>query len=335
MKNPKEASLHWSQQSEQAAGYWQLKLLLVLFRIFPVFILRLMAFPVGFFYFLFSKRGRIESRCFLKKVAPFIDDAKLAEKCRCWLGSLRHIISFSLSLIEKIQSWSGKFQFKDLNFKNDDIGKLIRELEEGKGAFLIFSHLGNSELLRGLLNFDQTGVSRKIHVTSIIDVNITAYFIRMLKELNLQSSMDIISADEISPQTAVLLEERLSSGGLVAIAGDRTSAAGSKNIILPFFGKGAPFPSGAFYLASLMKYPVYFVFGLRQKDLSLIPKYDMHVHKSSISFNCSRKERQERSSLLAASFAAYLEEYCKKQPFQWYNFYDFWQEENKHEKPSG
>jgi len=317
---------HWSQHKEQVLGYWQVKLLLVLFRIFPVIILRILTFPVGFLYFLFSKRGRNESRRFLKKAAPFIEDPRIAKKCRSPLGPLRHIISFSLALIERIQSWGGKFPFKDIHFQNDDIKELISGLEEGKGAFLIFSHLGNSELLRGLLFFDQTGVSRKISVTSIMDIKVTAYFIRMLKELNKQSSMDIISTEEIGPQTAVLLEERLTSGGLVAIAGDRTSAGDGKNIIIPFLGNETPFPSGAFYLASLMKSPVYFVFGLRQKDLSLMPKYNMHVHKSPISFDCSRKERKERSTLLAHSFASFLESYCKKQPFQWYNFHDFWQE---------
>jgi predicted LPLAT superfamily acyltransferase len=76
-----------------------------------------------------------------------------------------------------------------------------------------------------------------------------------------------------------------------------------------------------------MKAPVYCVFALRRGDLSLKPEYDIHVHKSTISFECSRKERFNQSSLLARSFAALLENYCKKNPFQWYNFYDFWSKE--------
>jgi predicted LPLAT superfamily acyltransferase len=325
MKESEEASVHWSRQNEQAAGYWQLKLLLVLFRVFPLFILRIFAFPVGFFYFLFSKRGRTESQRFLQQIVPFIDDPRISKKYCSPLASMKHIISFSLSMVEKLQSWSGKFSFENIHFQDDDIGDLIRELENGKGAFLVCSHLGNAELLRGLTNFDRTGVSRKVPVTVIMDMNATAHFNRMLKELNPQFGIDIIGAREIGPQTAVLLEDRLAAGGLVAITGDRTTAEGGKNILIPFLGKEAPFPSGAFYLASLMKSPVYFVFGLRRRDFSLMPEYDMHVHKSSISFDCSRKERLERSLLLAHSFVSFLESYCKKQPFQWYNFFDFWQ----------
>jgi len=327
MKEPKEASTHWSRQNEQAAGYWQLKLLLVLFRIFPVFVLRAIAFPIGFFYFIFSKNARAESRRFLQKVVPFVDDPVIAKKCRSLASALRHIVSFSLASIEKIQSWGGKFPFKNIHFQDDDIADLIRNLENGNGAFLVCSHLGNAELLRGLTNFDRTGVSRKITVTAIMDIKVTAYFNRMIKELNPQSGMDIIGAGEIGPETAVLLEDRLAAGGLVAITGDRTSAVGDKNTMIPFLGKEAPFPSGVFYMASLMKAPVYFVFGIRRRDLSLMPEYDMHVRKSDISFDCSRKERLAQCELLARSYVSLLEAHCKKKPFQWYNFFDFWQEE--------
>ena len=319
------ASAHWSQQKEKTAGYWNVKILLILFKLFPVVILRAFAYPVGFFYFLFSKTGRAESKRFLKKIAPYIDDPKTAGKCRSCFGPLRHIVSFSLNLAEKIQTWGGKYSFNGIHFQDDAIRELIEELESGKGVFLITSHLGNIELLRGLVNFNRTGVSRKIPITAIIDVKISGNFTRMLKELNPQSILDIISAKEIGPDTAVLLEEKLAAGEMVTIAGDRTSAGNSKkDLMIPFLGEEAPFSPGIFYLAAMMNVPVYFIFALRRKDISIKPEYDMHVHKSTVSFSCSRKERLAQCSQAAHSFAALLESYCKKKPFQWYNFFDFW-----------
>jgi predicted LPLAT superfamily acyltransferase len=330
MKKPEEPSLHWSQHKEKAAGYWHIKLMLVLFRLFPVIILRILAFPVGFFYFLFSKKARTESKRYLQKAAPFVTQHGIEKQCRSRFGPLRHIVSFSLTLVEKLQSWGGKFNFKDIHFQNDDAEELIRELDNGKGVFLITSHIGNIELLRGLASFNRTGVSRKTPITAVIDTKVSEKFSRMLKELNPQSSMDIIGSGEIGPFTAALLEEKLAAGEMVTIAGDRTSAGshtGGKNLIIPFLGEDAPFSPGIFYLAVLMKAPIYFVFALRRGDLSILPEYDMHVHKSRISLECSRKERFNQSSLLARSFAALLESYCKETPFQWYNFYDFWAKE--------
>jgi len=325
-----ETPLHWSQYKEKAAGYWHVKLMLVLFKLFPIIILRVLAFPVGFFYFLFSKKARDESKRFLQKAAPFTEQSKMAKKCRSPFGPLRHIVSFSLNLVEKLESWGGKFQFKNIHFQNDDIEELIDELENGKGVFLITSHLGNIELLRGLASFNKTGLSRKTQVIAVIDTKVNENFSRMLKELNPQSNFDIINAGEIGPQTAVIMEEKLAEGAMVTIAGDRTAANADgqkKNLMIPFLGENAPFSQGIFYLAVLMKVPVYFVFALRKGELSLTPEYDMHVHKSTLSFECSRKERFAQSSLLANSFAVLLEKYCKENPFQWYNFYDFWLKE--------
>jgi len=326
IKKSEKTPLHWSEHKEEAAGYWQLKILLILFWSLPVVVLGIIAFPVGFFYFIFSKRGRTESKRFLQRAAPFIDDPKLSKKCRSRFGPLRHIISFSLSLIEKLQAWGGKFSFNDICFQDDDIKNLTSELEAGKGAVLLFSHLGNAMLLQGLLNLGKTGVSRKIPVTAIMDMKVNAHFSRILNEVNPQSSIDMIFPDDIGSHTAVLLEEKIAEGGLVLIAGDRTSMDG-KNIMIPFLGKEAPFSYGLFYLVSLLKAPVYFIFGMRRGDMSIKPKYNMCVHKSSLSFDCPRKERMERTSLLAFSFVELLEKYCKKYPFQWYNFFDFWMEQ--------
>ena len=318
--------VHWSKQKEQVSGYWLLKFLLTLFQILPVVFLRVLAFPVGLFYFLFSKRGRNESRRFLRKAASFAEDPEIRKKCLSRLGPLRHIISFSLAVVEKLQSWGNKYSFSGIHFQNDT-DELVKDLENEKGVFIIASHLGNMELLRALANNNLTGVSRNVPVTAIHDMKVNENFSRMIKELNPESVMDLISANEIGPDTAIRMEERLASGGIVTMTGDRTSSSGDgKNYRIPFLGEEAPFPSGPFYMAALLQAQVYFVFALRRGDLSLKPEYDMHVHKIDLQIGSTRKERTEFSSALARSFAAFLEGYCKESPFQWYNFYDFWSE---------
>jgi predicted LPLAT superfamily acyltransferase len=324
---------HWSKQKEQAAGYWDIKFMLFLFRIFPVVILRVLAFPVGFFYFLFSKNARAFSKRFLLKAAPFISNPETQKKCRSPFAPLRHIVSFSLALVEKLQSWGGKYRFGNIHFQDDDIAGLMADLENKKGVFIITSHMGNTELLRGLINLDKTGVSRKVPVTAIIDLAVTRNFNRIVKELNSKFDMDIITASEIGAHTAPFLEERLSLGGIVSIAGDRTSGGkAEKSLAIPFLGEDALFSQGAFYLAALIRAPVYFIFALRRGDLSIKPEYDMHVHKSSLSPDSfspdsTRKERLRLCASLANDFAGLLENYCKERPFQWYNFFDFWLKE--------
>jgi predicted LPLAT superfamily acyltransferase len=318
---------HWSEQKEQAAGYWHLRLLLILYRLLPVRAVRLFAFPVGFFYYLLSKKARDQSRRYLEKTAA----ALKAEGAILPVHPLRHITAFALTVVEKVESWGGKVFLERIRFQNDDIGDLKSRLERGEGALLICSHLGNTELLRALAGFNRTGVSREIPVTSVVEFSVTAHFNRMLRELNPQSMIRTISAYDIGPDTAVLLQDRLAAGGLVVIAGDRTSINTRNSCFLfPFMGEDAPFGYGTFFLAALLNVPTYFVFALRRKDVSLESEYDMFVHKSSFSFNCSRKEREGRIKEFARNFAECLERYCKRYPYQWYNFYDFWEKPAEH-----
>jgi predicted LPLAT superfamily acyltransferase len=316
-KGPIVKDSHWSTQKEKAAGYWLLAFTLFIFKLLPVIILRLLCFPVGFCYFIFSKKTREHSRLYLRRLSSAMGGGKK-------FSSLKHIIAFSLSLVEKIEAWSGKVSFTRIHFQDDDIQELVQRLEKGQGAFLISSHLGNMEFIRGLAGFNRTGVSREIPVNAIVDFTVTAHFNRMLSNLNPHSVTQIISARELGPQTVILLQEKIAAGELVVIAGDRTSAnPGSRYLSFPFLGEEAPFPYGPFFLAALSEAPIYAVFAMRQKDLSLSSHYALHIHHSPVSFDCPRSQRENRIGELVNWYASLLEQYCKKYPHQWYNFYDF------------
>jgi predicted LPLAT superfamily acyltransferase len=317
-----EKSTHWSEYREEA-GYGHVRLLFLMFRILPVFLLRLCVFPVSFFYYLFSKRARRESRRFLEKLGAALK-IEAPEKSLP-LHPLGHILAFSLAVVEKVEAWGGKVLLNRIHFQEDDIGDLMEGLEKGQGALLICSHLGNSELLRALADYNRTGVSRCIPVTSVVDFSVTALFNRMLRELNPRSMVRVIGAKDFGPGTVVLLLDRIKAGELVVIAGDRTPVnTGNKTISLSFLNENAPFPYGPFILGALLNAPTYFVFALRRGDLSLRSHYNMYVHRSPLSFDCPRREREERITELARLFAEKLEYHCKQHPYQWYNFYNFW-----------
>jgi predicted LPLAT superfamily acyltransferase len=331
VKREKQAP-HWSEQKEQTAGYWHVKLLLIIFKVWPMFLMRLGAYPVALFYFLFSKKVRDYSRRFLKRVAACFAAEGKAFPVRVF----RHILAFSLTVVEKVETWGGKVTLDRIHFQDDDVGDLIATLDRGEGALFICSHLGNAELLRGLANFNRTGVSRPVPVTSIVDFSVTAYFNRMLWELNPDSTLRVISANDIGPDTVILLQDRLAAGEIVVITGDRTAAKSrNKYFLFPFLNEDAPFAYGPFFLASLLNVPTYLVFALRQGDISLASRYNMHVYKSAVSFDCSRRERAGRVEALARFFVEKLEYHCRRYPYQWYNFYDFWAKPKEQAKIAG
>ena len=301
-------SENWYDHKETTSlGY---KLMFFVLKVFPSGFMRLLAFVIGFFYWCFDKKSRKISKKYLAKVGK--------------TSTLAHISSFALNLVENVQSWAGKYSFKNVAWQGDDVHELVKNINSGRGCITVMSHLGNSQLLKGLASFGESGTERKISTTTIMDSELTAGFGALVKKINPDSNFNIISSNNIGPDTIFLLQEKLEKGELVVIAGDRISAHTDRFIELDFLGEKARFPYGVFLLIALLNVPTYFVNGLRHRDLSLNPAYDMYVKKSPIQYDCGRKEREERIWQTAQNYAENLEELARKHPYQWYNFFDFW-----------
>ena len=164
-----------------------------------------------------------------------------------------------------------------------------------------------------------------------MSMKVTSQFNNTLKEINPEVVTNVIDPDSIGPETIFALQNEVENGGLVVITGDRTSAHGGKHTIKhEFLGREAEFPYGVFLIATLLKAPVYFVFGIRTKSAALFPKNNIFVEKSKIDLtNCTGREVRAKIPDLCGEYVATLEKYCIKYPYQWYNFFDFWQTEKE------
>lgn len=315
----KKENAHWSEQREVVKTNRPIKFLVFLVRIIPFPVLSFFAIFVSFFYYVCSKQARIYCRMYQEQLFLYT-----GEKVRK-INSFAQIYSFSLCIVEKISAWSEKIHLKSIVFQNDDVNDLKKMLGEGKGAYIITSHLGNTELLRCLATLNETGVKRKIPVTAIMDID-ASEFNKTLKEINPNSSINLINASEISVDTIEVLQESVNNGGLVVIGADRTSPSSPGRVVsCDFLGKKAKYPYGSFLLAFLIDAPVYFVFALRKKTMMFTPKYNMYVYKSRTDFKVSRKERSCKIEALCVEFVKMLEKLCILYPYQWYNFYNYWQ----------
>ena len=305
---------HWSHQKEKGKG-WMRAITLFSIRVLPGIFIRILAIPVGFFFWLISGPERKAIKTYLKKICP---DKKPY--------TLPLFLAFSITIIEKVESWAGKIRLGKIHFQQDDITTIWKELEQGKGALLICSHLGNMEMLRAIADYGDIGVSRKVPVVSIVDFAVTAGFNKMIEDANNSSMHNIISAYDIGPDTMLMLQEHVAKGGIVVIAGDRSSAdTPDRNYAIDFLGSKAQFPQGPFIMASLLDCPSYFVFAARRKPLSVSAEYNMHIHKTSVEFSGTRAEKKLKIRQMAEEFVACLEKYCNKYPLQWYNFYEYWE----------
>ena len=321
----KSNTLHWAQEKEVVSSNRPLMFTFALVKHLPEPLVLSFAYPVAFFYYLTSKRARSVARLYQQNLKAYTGG-----KCPKRISPFSQILSFSMTIIEKMEGWLGRFSYERLVFHEDDSTEFLQRLDEGKGAIVFASHLGNMELLRSMTSFDRTGVSRQIPVTIIMEMKSTEQFNKILMEINSKAALNVISTSEIGPASMEKIQDTLEAGGLVVFAGDRTSSNANTRhrcIKVPFLGKEAEFPYGVFLIPALLELPVYYMFGLRMKNASLSPKYNIFVEKSKIDLHCSRKERDGRLKELCAEFAGKLEKFCKEFPYQFYNFYDFWWKE--------
>lgn len=313
----------WFNEKEQVRTTLPFLLILWLIKVFPLSIVSLFIFPIAFFYYVFSARARVEIKRFQKQMKVFTG-GHVPYK----FSTYKTIFSFSLCLVERIAGWLGKIKEEDIFYNDDDIDDYWENLENGKGCLMIISHLGNSDLLRSLSTFCKAGVDKVIPVTVIMEINSSEKFNRVLKKINSDYELTALDPTNITPETIILLQNKIKNGEIVVVAGDRISAHSKNRFIkTKFLGKEANFPYGVFLISALLSCPTYFCFGLRDEPVMLHPINAVYMHKSDIDFsNCLRKERDKKIKQLCENYVMMLEKYCMWFPNQWYNFYDFWSE---------
>ena len=117
-----------------------------------------------------------------------------------------------------------------------------------------------------------------------------------------------------------MLKDKIQEGEVLVVTGDR-GVDDRDSVKVPFLGEAAPFPQGPFIIASLLDCPVYFLFCSKNKNT-----YEVYLEKISETLSFDRKQRAVQLKNIVSLFAAALEKLCVKYPYQWFNFYDFWQE---------
>ena len=319
MNDVKAESQQWFEVKEVGGSLWHFRFMLWITCHLPLRIVELCTAIVCFFFWLGASPVRKRSKAYLKRLFA------VRGKRMPFMATYKHVLSFALSMIEKLLGWRGAIKLNQVETQGDDLDKLVEQLDRGEGAFLICSHLGNMEMLRSLTGYGEIHTHRQFKVFPVVDFSGTSKFNALLHELNPDLMNSVLDANKMGVDSAVWMKEQVAAGNVVAIAGDRTSAnSQGRNIEMNFLGDSANFPEGAFTLASILNAPIYFTFAIRKHDFDIRTPYEMHVVKAATSFDCSRRERPGKIKDLVREYVQLLEKLSLRHPYQWYNFYNFW-----------
>lgn len=226
-------------------------------------------------------------------------------------------------------AWNGRMKI-DLEEQTEDFHHLNTLVSEKRGAVIICSHLGNIEILRAFTTSESGRSLPEFGLISIVDFSGAARFNTLMKKVNPNSMLHLVDANEISGSTVIYLRSRLALGDVVVIAGDRTSRKNANRVEkFSFLGESATFPQGVFFLALMLESPIFYAFLLRNDDRDPLSPYRLYLHLSSVGLTHSKKDRQKKLSIVMEEFISHLESLTQKHPYQWYNFFDFWNSEDE------
>jgi predicted LPLAT superfamily acyltransferase len=204
----------------------------------------------------------------------------------------------------------------------------VAALEEAKaqrrGAVFIVSHHGNVDISRALLD-----ARMRRRVVVLMHTRHAENYNRILREFNPEAAINTLQVTEMGPDTAIALQQRIDDGDWLFIAGDRTPVGGGRRTsVAPFLGAPAEFSQGPYLMAALLDCPVYLFFCRREGD-----RYELRVEPLADRIVLPRGRRAEALAGYVAAYAARLEKHVLEDPFQWYNFYDFWRPSDSTEPP--
>lgn len=316
------SATHWSGMKERGS-YWGIKLLAESYRIGGHWLCRAIMYPVICYFFLTGKVTREASLDFLRHVQTLEPQHPKLNQPVGWRDSLNHFLAFGNAALDRIDAWCDRIQLSQVDFPDRQV--LADQLESGKGAVLLVSHLGNLELCRAI-SIHQ----RKVKVNVMVLTSHAENFNKVLKQLNPDSTLNLIQVTELNPATSMLLQQKIEAGELVVIAGDRTSPNTQGRVMYaPFMGQDAAFPQGPFILAGLLDCPVFLMFCLREQG-----RYRVHLERFAETLKGPRAGRMDRLQQAVNRYSERLEYFARREPLQWFNFFDFWCKDSELERAS-
>ncbi len=265
---------------------------------------RLLLYPITLYFLLRRAPERRASRAWLGCV--FGQPATLGQVAR-------HIHTFAATILDRVFLLSGQLKRFDIRVQGAE--ELHATLANGQGMLLFGSHLGSFEVLR-VLSRERPDIKVRV----VLDIGHNPVMSQLLDALNPEIAATVIDAGQSGPGIMLEIQQAIAEGALVTLLVDRVQS-GQAWLPVPLFGRDAPLPTAPWLIASVLDVPVMLAFGLYRGG----KRYDLTFETFDMGGRVPRAERASRLRGMVGRYAARLEHHARLAPYNWFNFYDFWE----------
>lgn len=257
--------------------------------------------PITAWFYFCSGEARRASRSYLTRVLGRPVGAG---------DVFRHMFVFARVILDSFYLLSGRTDRYDIDITGLEHVNAV--IESGRGCLLLGAHLGSFDVLR------RVAERAPVPVKALMFRANAGALTCVLERLDPALAACIIEIGDIHAMLRV--HEAVAGGAVVGILADRCPRGG-RSIPAPFFGESAAFPMGPFVLAGSLGVPVLTFHGVRTGPR----RYDIRFTPFAEQVVLRRATRQADLAAYVARYAAWLETGCRAYPFNWFNFYPFWE----------
>ncbi|MCH7644521.1 MAG: hypothetical protein IH974_06755 [Myxococcales bacterium] len=308
------SAAHWSEVAERGS-VGALRFAGWMHRNFGRRPMQVLLWGASLYFFLFAPSVRRASRRYLERIWATPEGRAALRRPPSSLTVIKHLYAFATNLYDRVVVWGGALD--DYAIEHDRSGELFEFARRKQGALLLGAHLGSFELLWFL--------SRKYDLTVNVVVfyqnaeRINSFFDAIDPDMHLRA----IGIDPTSVSAALNIKACIDRGEFVVILADRVAPGQRARCAqATFLGESASFPLGPFALAGLLDCPVLMALCLRTGDF----RYRTVLRPLRGGGRIPRGEREKCAQELLAQYVGLLETYCHRFPYEWFNFFDFWNE---------
>jgi len=299
---------HWQSQREGGNRFWLGVLVAAALRFGHGF-MRHFLYLISLYYFLRRGAERRASRDYLTRL--------FGRRASFW-QVFKHIHYFGTTLLDRIYLLAhGE---RDFEVEVTGLEQLQHYIAQGRGVLLVGSHQGSFEVLRAL-----AARCPEVPLRVLLDKQKTPAMTELLEALAPDVGAAVIDVSQGGAAVTLAVAETCRAGGMVALLADRGRAHETFRRA-DFLGKPAPFPIGPWLLASTLQVPVILCFGLYRGGRRYALSFELFMERVDL----PRESRYQALDLILRRYAQRLEHYARQEPYNWFNFYDFWQQDPTH-----
>jgi predicted LPLAT superfamily acyltransferase len=210
---------------------------------------------------------------------------------------------------------------QSITHTSEGVERLNTVLDQGGGAIILISHVGNWELAAHLLKRRRAHLPLMLYMGAKEKEQIEKLQKRDFAESGIR--IVVAGAEAGTPYDTVEGIQHLKKGGLVSLAGDMVWHDAQRTVPVRFLGHRVDLPVGPHVFAMVAGVPLFYFFSHRTGPRC----YHFTVHGPYAVTPASRAERQ---AVLQASVQAYadcLERYVRQHPFEWFHFRSLFSDE--------